>query len=258
MSKNTLFLGIISIVVVIGCAAGGAIFALNTANLNDDGNKSVAKYETLQEEKTKLNGWQQKNGQWYWYKDDVAQTGWIQDNGSWYYLDSSGKMKLNWVQDKSKWFYLGSDGKMRTGWVKDNDKWYFMNNDGTMAVNTTVDGNYINENGVIEETPKPTSQKEVDANNRQANDSKKHVLTVEEARQLAVNYLNNHDKSTRYDRTYYESRGMAAEIEAKYNVYLFVPENDQGDDYDKAICVNKYTGQLYNHNPINNSLTPIN
>ncbi|MFT8349276.1 hypothetical protein [Clostridium saccharoperbutylacetonicum] len=162
MGKNMLILTLTSVVVVIACGVGGAIYALNRENSGTFGDDSGLKNEALRKEKTIFNGWQQKDGNWYYYKDDITQTGWVQDNGSWYYLNDSGKMKSNWVQDQNKWYYLGQDGKMRVGWIKDNDKWYYMNNDGTMATNTTVDGNYINDNGIIEETPKPKVKKSAD------------------------------------------------------------------------------------------------
>ena len=44
---------------------------------------------------------------------------------------------------------------MRTGWIKDKDQWYYLNKDGTMATNVTIDGCYLNDEGIIEETPAP-------------------------------------------------------------------------------------------------------
>lgn len=159
MNKNALILGIASAIVIVSCSAGGAILALNTST-SDENNKLQSKYEALQKEKTKLNGWHEESAGWYYYVDDIKQNNWVQDKNSWYYLASDGRMRTDWIQDKNKWYYLGSDGKMRTGWIKYNDKWYYLNNDGTMATNTTVDGNYINENGLIEETPKPKESSE--------------------------------------------------------------------------------------------------
>lgn len=252
MNKNMLFLGIISAVVVVACSAGGAILALNTTT-SDENNKSQSNYEALQKEKIKLNGWKEENAGWYYYVDDMKQNNWIQDKNSWYYLASDGKMRTDWIQDKNKWYYLGSDGKMRIGWIKYNDKWYYLNNDGTMVTNTTVDGNYINENGLIEETPKPKESTDVG----QANINKTRVLTVEEARQVVIKYLNRSSGLNGWDRTYQLTGVLATEIEDKYNCYTFVPEFKDGADDDGAICVNKYTGQLYSHDPSKNTLTPI-
>jgi hypothetical protein len=156
MNKTIIICGVVAGVVVVG-AAGGAILAVNMSSNNISST-------TKAEEKVKLNGWQQKNGDWYYYKDDAAQTSWIQDNNNWYFLDDSGKMKLNWLQDKNKWFYLGSDGKMRTGWIQDQGKWYYLNSDGTMATNTTIDGCYLNENGIIIDTPAKTATKSSEDN----------------------------------------------------------------------------------------------
>lgn len=156
-NKTIIICGAIAGVVVAASAAGGAIVAVNMSSNN-------VSSATKSEEKAKLNGWQQKNGDWYYYKDDVAQTGWIQDSDNWYYLDDYGKMKLNWVQDKNKWFYLGSDGKMRTGWIQDQSKWYYLKSDGTMATNTTIDGFYLNESGVMIDTPAKTATKSSEDN----------------------------------------------------------------------------------------------
>lgn len=137
LNKGILIAGIAAVCIVIGGGVGGALLALNT--------ESESKTQTTQTEslnvvkaENKLNGWQEKDGSWYFYKNDEKQAGWI--------------------QDKNSWYYLGPDGKMRTGWIKDNGKWYYLNTDGTMATNTTVDGCYINENGLIEETPLNTTK----------------------------------------------------------------------------------------------------
>lgn len=88
------------------------------------------------------SGWHQKDGRWYyvredgtratgtrlniegydyWFGEDGAMiTGWYHaaDNG-WYYLRPSfgGMKKSTWLQDDGKWYYLGEDGKMLTDTV---------------------------------------------------------------------------------------------------------------------------------------------
>ncbi|WP_459481528.1 hypothetical protein [Clostridium saccharoperbutylacetonicum] len=242
MGKNAIIFGIASAVVVIACGAGGAIYALNASSADSNSNKATANLE-LKKEQAKLNGWNQKDGAWYYYKDDKVQTGWVQDNGSWYYCDDSGKMKLNWLQDKNKWYYLGSDGKLRSGWIKDNDKWYYMNNDGTMAVNTTVDGNYINQNGVIEETPKPKAQQE---DNDGINNSK---LSKEEA----MNLIEKEDysfvaKQKRSGDELMLDTENAADMLEEYNApsedsYLIDLGSDDGVSC--AYLVGKYSHKVY-------------
>lgn len=181
LSKGIIIAGISITIVVVGAAVGGAILAVNMSSNN-------VSNTTKSEEKTKLNGWQQKNGYWYYYKDDVTQTGWIQDNNNWYYLDDSGKMKLNWVQDKNKWYYLSSDGKMRTGWIQDQGKWYYLNSDGTIATNTTIDGCYLNESGIIVDTPAKKAKQEEAQNSSNSNaENIGNPLTRNEAMNLIYN-----------------------------------------------------------------------
>ncbi|MDU5721049.1 MAG: hypothetical protein E6Z86_02760 [Clostridium butyricum] len=111
LNKTIVLSGVAAGIVVVASAVGGAIFAANMSSNNSVSTTSV-------EEKAKSNGWQEKNGSWYYYKDDVAQTGWIKDQGNWYYLNS----------------------------------------DGTMATNTKIDGYYLNEKGIMVNNLSETSQ----------------------------------------------------------------------------------------------------
>ena len=61
-------------------------------------------------------------------KPVAPTTGWLQNNGPWYYLDSNGSMKAN------QWFQVGS-------------KWYYVNASGELALNTSIDGYRVNDNG---------------------------------------------------------------------------------------------------------------
>ncbi|COS98449.1 choline-binding protein F%2C point mutation [Streptococcus pneumoniae] len=76
-------------------------------------------------------------------------TGWKYVRGKWYYLDNkNGDMKTGWYQDGSTWYYLNtSNGDMKTGWFQVNGNWYYAYSSGALAVNTTVDGYYVNYNG---------------------------------------------------------------------------------------------------------------
>lgn len=76
-----------------------------------------------------INGWKEKKGDLYYYKNGEYVSGWLQFNNEWY--------------------YFGREGKMKTGWIKDNEKWYYLNYDGTMVSNTIIEGYYLNENGML-------------------------------------------------------------------------------------------------------------
>ena len=94
-------------------------------------------------------GWKQLGNKWYYLRSSGAMaTGWYQEGSTWYYLDeSNGDMKIGWQNLGNKWYYLRSSGAMATGWFQVNGKWYYAYSSGALAVNTTVDGYYVNYNG---------------------------------------------------------------------------------------------------------------
>lgn len=106
------------------------------------------------------NQWGKVNNVWYYFNNEgYMATGWQQVDGRWYYLSEAeanlGTLVVGWHFDSNyqKWFYLNSSGIMLTGWQQIDGNWYYLNMSsdgihGAMAANTTVDGYYINANGV--------------------------------------------------------------------------------------------------------------
>lgn len=94
-------------------------------------------------------GWQYLGNKWYYLRSSGAMaTGWYLDGSTWYYLDSqNGDMKTGWIYVDNTWYYLRSSGAMVTGWFQVNGKWYYAYSSGALAVNTKVDGYYVNYNG---------------------------------------------------------------------------------------------------------------
>ena len=114
-------------------------------------------------------GWEQVDGSWYYLNSNGSMaTGWVQVNGSWYYLNSNGSMATGWEQVDGSWYYLNDNGSMETGWLQNNGSWYYLNSNGSMkanqwfqvgskwyyvnasgelAVNTSIDGYRVNDNG---------------------------------------------------------------------------------------------------------------
>ena len=80
-----------------------------------------------------LNGWVQRDGIWYLYKDGSPATGWNLHNGTWYFLDSTGRMLTGWQAIGGVWYYLHDWGGMATGWLNLNGTWYYLHDWGGMA-----------------------------------------------------------------------------------------------------------------------------
>lgn len=121
------------------------------------------------------NSWAKINDKWYLFDTDGKMlTGWQMKNNRYYFLDSSGAMMVGWVKNGDKWYYLNSnagdlEGAMCVGWIQVNGLIYYMNSSGAMvegwqevegnwyyfypgsgqkAVNTTISGFYVDDNGI--------------------------------------------------------------------------------------------------------------
>ncbi len=115
-----------------------------------------------------LEGWYLIEGDWYYFKDNVAQKGWLFDkawfyldpttgamhtgwllyDNAWYFLDRmTGAMRTGWVYDDGYYYLFNSSGKMLTGWVKLGDLWYFLKGNGVMAAKEWIDGYYLGNTG---------------------------------------------------------------------------------------------------------------
>lgn len=226
MNKTLIIVGIISGVVVVSCAVGGAMLAINIQSSNVE---DIVPTASAIEVKEKLNGWKQEGSDWCYYNDDKEQTGWFQDN--------------------NKWYYLGNDGKMRTGWIQDNTNWYYLNADGTMATNITVDGCYLNEKGLIQETPKPQSSEKTN-DIKESNKSGHSVTNQNEAMdiiynndslgyQLVCQGMFSQEKINDELRKYFEG------FQLNESAYVFYVYDNESGDVGYIYYVGKDTGTVY-------------
>ena len=121
------------------------------------------------------SSWQYISDQWYLFdKDGWMLTGWQQVNGQYFYLNEGGNMATGWLNWNNRWYYLnpvsdgnrgmmikgwytingyqycfGADGVMLEGWNEVDGNWYyFYPGAGNKAVNTYIDGFYVDANGV--------------------------------------------------------------------------------------------------------------
>jgi len=84
------------------------------------------------------NGWQKNGTTWNYYINGNKATNWILSNGKWYYLKSSGDM-------------------VSSQWITWNGKQYYLNTSGDMAVNTTIDGWVVGDDGAWNGQPRNTN-----------------------------------------------------------------------------------------------------
>ena len=63
-------------------------------------------------------------------------------------MNSDGTMAKGWIKDGYDWYYTKHDGSMVSNqWFDINGRWYYVTSSGALAVNTVIDGYYVNYNG---------------------------------------------------------------------------------------------------------------
>jgi glucan-binding YG repeat protein len=101
--------------------------------------------------KTKqASGWVKSGGKYYYYKDGAAVTGFKTINKYKYYFNSNGVRQSGLITVNNKTYYFNEYGVMQTGWQTIDGKKYYFGSNGQMAVNTTVGGIKLDENGQAE------------------------------------------------------------------------------------------------------------
>ncbi|MGN0158239.1 MAG: N-acetylmuramoyl-L-alanine amidase family protein [Brotaphodocola sp.] len=122
----------------------------------DSWKKINDKWYLFQSDGRMLTGWQNRGGQTYYLTDNGDMlTGWILAGNRWYYLnpttdDYEGCLLRNtWQVIDGKTYCFGADGAMLEGWNQVDGSWYyFYPGAGNKAVNTHIDGFYVNNDGV--------------------------------------------------------------------------------------------------------------
>lgn len=102
-----------------------------------------------------VQGWNIIDGYTYYFGEDCSMhKGWLLDRGTWYYLDElesglEGAMLKGWIHRGGKSYYTDEIGVMQMGWLEIDGYWhYFYPEDGSMAVDTLINGFYVNEDGI--------------------------------------------------------------------------------------------------------------
>lgn len=105
-----------------------------------------------------MQGWNIIDGHTYYFNADGSQyKGWLYQVDSWYYLNElegslEGAMLKGWIYRDGLYYYTDEYGVMQTGWQEIDGEWYYLDpSDGHKAVDTLVNGFYVDEDGIWRE-----------------------------------------------------------------------------------------------------------
>ena len=97
------------------------------------------------------------NRKWYRHADDsYTKNDWELINGKYYRFDNEGWMVTGWKKINDIWYYMDKTTGERygEGWHWIDGSCYYMNAKGEMAVDTWIDGYYVDESGKWIKDPK--------------------------------------------------------------------------------------------------------
>ncbi len=106
------------------------------------------RYIKLSIDSATAQGWTLNDaGQCFYCRDGKALSGWHDIDDARYFFNVDYTLKTGWVKDEDKWRYY-SGNQMYKGWNDIGGKWYYFYKDGLLAINDTIDGYEVDENGV--------------------------------------------------------------------------------------------------------------
>lgn len=113
------------------CAAGWLVYDANVDRSGFVEQDGVIMYQDFHAQL--LTGWQEIDGNRYYFGDDYAMATYWQDlDGHRYYFSGDGTMDTGWQKVDGETYYLGSDGIMVTQWQTVDDHPYYFGEDGAM------------------------------------------------------------------------------------------------------------------------------
>lgn len=104
----------------------------------------------IKDYKATKDRWVKYNDRWWYRHADGSYTrsNWEKINGKWYYFDASGWMQTGWLKLGNTTYYLEDSGAMVSScWKWIDGKCYYFFSSGAMAVNTRIDGYYVDASG---------------------------------------------------------------------------------------------------------------
>lgn len=141
------------------------------------------------------------NRKWYRHADgSYTKNDWEVINGKYYRFDNEGWMVTGWKKINDIWYYMDKTTGERYGegwhWIDDNC--YYMNANGEMAVDTWIDGYYVDASGKWIKDPKNEehTHKWVEETKTVNHPEESHI---EIKHHDAVTHTVNHDEEFHYE-----------------------------------------------------------
>lgn len=79
------------------------------------------------------DGWQYRDGSWYYYRQGQPRTGWFYEEGRDYYFLEDGAAATGWQTVQGKLRFFTPSGLMHTGWLRDESGVRYMLRNGVAA-----------------------------------------------------------------------------------------------------------------------------
>ena len=141
------------------------------------------------------------NRKWYRHADgSYTKNDWELINGKYYRFDNDGWMVTGWKKINDTWYYMDKTTGERygEGWHWIDGKCYYMNANGEMAVDTWIDGYYVDESGKWIKDPKNEehTHKWVEETKTVNHPEESHI---EIKHHDAVTHTVNHDEEFHYE-----------------------------------------------------------
>lgn len=141
------------------------------------------------------------NRKWYRHADgSYTKNDWELINGKYYRFDNEGWMVTGWKKINDIWYYMDKTTGERygEGWHWIDGKCYYMNANGEMAVDTWIDGYYVDESGKWIKDPKNEehTHKWVEETKTVNHPEESHI---EIKHHDAVTHTVNHDEEFHYE-----------------------------------------------------------
>lgn len=141
------------------------------------------------------------NRKWYRHADgSYTKNDWELINGKYYRFDEEGWMVTGWRKINGIWYYMDKSTGERygEGWHWINGNCYYMNADGEMAVDTWIDGYYVDASGKWIKDPKNEehTHKWVEETKTVNHPEESHI---EIKHHDAVTHTVNHDEEFHYE-----------------------------------------------------------